>query len=289
MSKPSSLRAGLGRLLVGLGLTEVAAVAAEELLPLTPEAPLAPREVRVYLPPGGVTAETPLLLALDGQNMPAWRLAETMARLAEERRIVAPVVVAVANTPDRIEEYGLAGTLDYKGRGRLAAAFQRFVVTEVLPAVRARYGLRADPARTGLMGASLGGLSVLDLAWRRPDLFGFAGVFSGSLWWRGEDGDWQAHQRSRLAHRFVRATERRPALRLWFQAGTLDETDDRDGNGVIDAIQDTTELVDELAAKGFTRGRDVVYHQVEGGRHDEATWAEALPVFLEWALPAPRE
>ncbi len=289
MSKPSSLRAGLGRLLVGLGLTEVAVAAAEEVLPLTPEAPLVPREIRVYLPPGGVTPETPLVLALDGQNMPAWRLAETVARLAEERRIVAPVVVAIANTPDRVEEYGLAGTPDYKGRGRLAADFQRFVLAQVLPAVRERYGLHADPARTGLMGASLGGLSVLDLAWRRPDLFGFAGVFSGSLWWRGEEGDWQAHQRSRLAHRFVRETARRPALRLWFQAGTLDETDDRDGNGVIDAIQDTTELVDELAAKGFTRGRDVVYHQVEGGRHDEATWAEALPVFLEWALPARRE
>ena len=289
MSKSSSLRAGFGRLLVGLGLAEVAAPAAEEVLPVSPPEGLAAREVRVYLPPGGVGPDTPLLLALDGQNMPAWRLAETVARLAEERRIAAPVVVAVANTPDRIEEYGLAGALDSKGRGRLAAEFQRFLVTEVLPAVRRRYGLRADPARTGLMGASLGGLSALDLAWRRPDLFGFVGVFSGSLWWRGEDGDWQAHQRSRLAHRFVRETARRPELRLWFQAGTQDETDDRDGNGVIDAIQDTTELVDELAAKGFRRGEDVVYHQVEGGRHDEATWAQALPVFLEWALPARRE
>jgi iron(III)-enterobactin esterase len=116
------------------------------------------------------------------------------------------------------------------------------------------------------------------------------GLTFGSRWWRGEDGDWQAHQRSRLAHRFVRETARRPALRLWFQAGALDETDARDGNGVIDAIQDTTELVDELAAKGFTRGGDVVHPpQVEGGRHHEATWAEALPVFLEWALPARRE
>jgi len=135
------------------------------------------------------------------------------------------------------------------------------------------------------MGASLGGLNALDLAWAHPDVFGTVGVFSGSLWWRGEDGDWRAAQRSRLAHRLVRETERAPKLRLWFEAGTADETDDRDGNGVIDAIQDTTELIDELAAKGFRRDVDVSYHEVAGGQHHEVTWAEALPEFLKWAFP----
>ena len=68
-------------------------------------------------------------------------------------------------------------------------------------------------------------------------------------------------------------------------AGTLDETDDRDGNGVIDAIQDTTELMDELAAKGYQREIDMVYVQVDGGRHNQSTWAIVLPDFLRWAFP----
>jgi predicted alpha/beta superfamily hydrolase len=72
---------------------------------------------------------------------------------------------------------------------------------------------------------------------------------------------------------------------LWFQAGTRDETADRDGNGVIDAIQDTTELIDELVKKGFRRGEDVVYHELPGGEHHESTWARALPEFLRWACP----
>jgi hypothetical protein len=62
----------------------------------------------------------------------------------------------------------------------------------------------------------------------------------------------------------VRETARPPRLRLWFETGTRDETDDRDGNGVIDAIQDTTELVDALTALGYAAGLDVVYVQVEG-------------------------
>lgn len=286
MSKPGKLRARLGRILVGLGVSELAAIAREETLPALPNDAVAPREIRLYLPDGGVRADTPVLFALDGQNMPAWKLAETLAALGQTDEINAPLVVAIPNSPQRIDEYGLARALDYQGRGKLAAEFQRYVLEQILPAVVARYGLKLAPERTGIMGASLGGLSALDLAWHRPDVFGFVGVFSGSLWWRGEDGDWQAHQRSRLAHRFVRDTARSPRLRLWFEAGTNDEKDDRDGNGVIDAIQDTTELIDELEAKGFSRGRDVAYHEVAGGEHNEATWARALPEFLKWALPA---
>lgn len=288
MKRERKLAAQLGRLLVGLGLTEATAAvvpAREEALAVQAPEELPAGEVRVFLPPGGVRADTPLLVALDGQNMAAWKLAETIQRLAAAGEIVPPLVVAIAATPDRVEEYGLARTLDYAGRGKKAAAFQRRVLDFVLPEVRQRYGVQAAAARTAIMGASLGGLSAFDLAWAHPDVFGTVGVFSGSLWWRGEDGDWRAAQRSRLAHKIVRETAARPALRLWFEAGTADETDDRDGNGVIDAIQDTTELIDELVAKGFRRDTDVRYLQIEGGKHHESTWAEALPVFLTWAFP----
>ncbi|MBX3736655.1 MAG: hypothetical protein KF715_08205 [Candidatus Didemnitutus sp.] len=288
MKRERHLAAKLGRILVGLGLTEASAavvLAREETLAVQAPDDLVAGDVRIFLPPGGVTADTPLLVALDGQNMAAWKLAETIERLAAAGEITPPLVVAISATAERIEEYGLARTLDYAGRGKKAAAFQRRVLEFVLPEVRCRYGVGATPARTAIMGASLGGLSAFDLAWAHPDVFGAVGVFSGSLWWRGEDGDWRAAQRSRLAHKIVRETATKPALRLWFEAGTADETDDRDGNGVIDAIQDTTELIDELAAKGFRRDVDVTYHEIAGGKHHESTWAEALPVFLKWAFP----
>ncbi len=83
-------------------------------------------------------------------------------------------------------------------------------------------------------------------------------------------------------HRRVRETKGRPPLRLWFQAGTGDERADRDDNGVIDAIQDTRELMRELTAKGFVGGSDMTYVEVPGGGHNEATWARALPDFLGW-------
>ena len=73
-------------------------------------------------------------------------------------------------------------------------------------------------------------------------------------------------------------------MRFWFQAGTLDEKDDRDHNGVIDSIQDTTELIDELALKGYKRDKELVYVQVESGQHHPSTWAEVLDQFLLFAF-----
>ena len=246
------------------------------------------REVRVYVPPGGSNAGTPLLVALDGQNMAAWRLEEAVAALAAAHRTAPPLVVAIPAGRDRIEEYGLAGTPDYAGRGRKAAEFQRFVLTEVLPAVRRRYTVTPDPVRTGVMGASLGGLAAFDLAWHHPETFGFAGMFSGSFWWRGDDSSPAAQQASRLVHQLVHATARPPRLHLWFSAGTKEETSDRDHNGVIDAIQDTTELLDALERHSYRRDADLRYVEIPDGRHNEATWAGVLPDFLGWALPPAR-
>lgn len=242
------------------------------------------RTVRTFSPPGGITPETPVLVAFDGQMMDRWQLVQTIGALGKARAIMPPLVVAISATRDRIEEYGTAGALDYAGRGKKALALQDFVIATVLPAVRARYGLVSNPARTGVFGASMGGLCAFDLAWRHPGIFGFAGVFSGSLWWRAANAGPALQQSSRIAHQLVRSTAVKPAVRLWFQAGTKDETCDRDGNGVIDAIQDTTELIDELVARGFQSGSDVAYHEIVGGEHHERTWSQALPVFLRWAL-----
>jgi enterochelin esterase-like enzyme len=249
---------------------------------------VAPRRAKIYLPPGYDAARPqayPVLIALDGQTMPQWRLAETLDELVGGGQIEPVVVVAVPASPARIDEYGTAGVLDYAERGRSARAFQDLLTGLVLPTVRERYHVASAPARTGIFGASMGGLCAFNSAWRRPQAFGLAGIFSGALWWRTDNSSVATQQASRITHRQVQAATSQPALRLWFQAGTRDETADRDGNGVIDAIQDTLELISGLEGKGFRRGPDLAYHQVEGGEHHESTWARALPEFLRWALP----
>ncbi|MDB6094951.1 MAG: putative esterase [Verrucomicrobia bacterium] len=245
------------------------------------------RALTVYLPPDYEDTPRrswPLVIAHDGQEMAAWKLSQALAHHHAQGGDT-PIVAALSAGNRRLDDYGTAGVPNTHGQGGQAAAFQLFVTDTVLPRLRRRYRLRNEAAATAVIGASLGGLSAFDLAWRHPHACGIAGVFSGSFWWRTDDSNVASQQASRVAHRRVRETAAAPALRLWFEAGTRDEQADRDGNGVIDAIQDTTELVDELAAKGFRRGKDVVYFEVRDGEHNPATWARALPHFLAWAFP----
>jgi len=246
------------------------------------------RPLTIYLPPGYThDHEHPLLVTHDGQEMSGWKLAGALARHHAAGH-VTPVVAAIPANHDRLHQYGTASRLNGDGFGARALEFQEFVTDTVVPLLRKRYQVSRRPAQVAVMGASLGALSAFDLAWRRPDVFGIAGLFSGSFWWRASNTSVAEQQASRIVHQLVRESAAPRALRLWFQAGTQDEQADRDGNGVIDAIQDTTELIDELALKGFTRGREVVYQETAGGQHHPSTWARELPDFLRWAFPAPR-
>ena len=56
---------------------------------------------------------------------------------------------------------------------------------------------------------------------------------------------------------------------------------DRNNNGIIDSIDDTLSLIDDLKSLGY-KNDDIAYINYEDGRHDVATWARAMPVFLEW-------
>ncbi|NJM08249.1 esterase family protein [Candidatus Gracilibacteria bacterium] len=169
------------------------------------------------------------------------------------------------------------------GLGGRASLYTRFVLEELVPYVQTQYHLLRGAHNRAIMGASLGGLSAFDIGWRHPEHFGTIGVFSGSFWWRSDDSSLAAKVSSRIAHALVRERRRHTKLRFWFEAGLYDETADRDGDGVIDAIQDTIELIDELVRGGYERGADLVYREVAGD-HSPATWAEYLPEFLTWAF-----
>ena len=62
----------------------------------------------------------------------------------------------------------------------------------------------------------------------------------------------------------------------------MDETKDRNQNGIIDSIEDTLDLIKELVAKGYDPAKDIYYTEMKEGRHDIATWAKAMPEFLKW-------
>lgn len=246
------------------------------------------RDVTVFLPPGyrrQPDRTYPVLYVNDGQEREALGLREALARLAAGGRMRPIIAVAIPTNDDRLHEYGTAIAPNSRSLGVLAGAYSHFVVAELMPLIEAQFRVQG-PAT--FLGVSLGGLSAFDIAWNHPGCFEAVGVMSGSLWWHAAEGETRIDPGRRIAHTLVRRAHRPPALRFWFQAGTRDEVCDRDGNGVIDAIQDTLELMDELRAIGL-HPNDLAYVEVEGGRHDYETWACVLPDFLMWAFTPGRD
>lgn len=244
------------------------------------------RKVRVdlYLPADfdGLRTYKSLLLN-DGQDMKQLRLSETLTKRYElpENR---DVVVVAVHAGDRLNEYGTAGIPDYAGRGWKAKTYANFIVYKLLPYLRKHYGFFSDHQTSVAAGFSLGGLSAMDMAWRHPEAFMKTGVFSGSFWWRSSQPDERYPDADRIMHYLVGAGSFKPGMKFWFQAGTKDEECDRNNNGVIDAIDDTLDLISVLKAKGYT-SKDVAYLEVEDGEHNYDTWSEVFPEFLAWAFP----
>jgi enterochelin esterase-like enzyme len=213
------------------------------------------------------------------------KLRETLAQLMARGQIEPIVVVAVPTNEERLQEYGTAVTPSAQGFGSRAREYANFITEELMPHIEHDFRVRLGAANTAILGLSLGGLSAFDIAWNHPHLLGTVGVFSGSFWWRAAEDETRIPHNELIMPQLVRQQPRHPHLRIWLEAATRDETADRDNNGIIDAIQDIQELIEALVSVGYREGEDVVYVEVEGGRHNYETWSKIFPDFLKWAFP----
>lgn len=242
------------------------------------------REVLVdlYFPPAYLFhSPTSLLLINDGQDLPKFEFDSMLAKLYEQKEISALLCVGIHCGAERKMEYGTASILDFKGRGAKAKAHQQFVFEELMPYIHSNWphGF-TDFAYAGF---SLGGLSAIDTVWHYPEMFSKAGVFSGSLWWRLNDLDNGYNEDTdRIIHKLIREGEYKPGLKFYFTTGSLDEKADRNHNGIIDSIDDTLGLIEELEKKGYRKEGEIHYVNYEDGKHDVKTWGRAMPAFLMW-------
>ncbi len=128
------------------------------------------RELPVYLPPSGTTDGRPLLVLLSGYAGAGWyhvqrprymtdSIVGRLDRMIRSGHAAEAVLVA----PDCLTTLGGSQYLNSSATGR----YEDYVVREVVPFVRERYG--TGPC--AVMGTSSGGYGALSLALRHPDLF----------------------------------------------------------------------------------------------------------------------
>lgn len=242
-------------------------------------------EIEIFTPQLKATIETVNLLLLnDGQDARGLHVQQQLEDLYNAGKLEAVIVVAIHASENRVSEYGVSGVPDFQNRGDRASAYADFIMEELFPYIE-RIIVQPITGKCAVAGCSLGGLSAFDIAWNHPEKFDLVGVFSGAFWWRLKDlhAGYQEDQ-DRILHRMIRETKQERRLRFWLMTGTADELADRNRNFIIDAIDDTIDVIKELEQKGLKRPDDIAYYEVVGGTHDVPTWAAAFPAFLTWAF-----
>ena len=232
----------------------------------------------------------PVLLMNDGQDFGPVQLEKTLTKAFADKKLLPFLYFGIECNENRVQEYGIASSADFKGRGGRAYKFSKFILQEFLPFLQKEFKVSRKGEDWVYCGMSLGGLSAFDIAYANPDKFGKIGVFSGSFWWRKKAYvKKDIADRSRILLDVIKNATFAPHLKFWLQTGTLDEKADRNGNGVIDAIEDTLDVIKELQAKGYSYPGAITYVEIDGGKHDLPTWGKIFPEFIKWAFTAKSE
>jgi enterochelin esterase-like enzyme len=255
-------------------------------------------QVQVFLPPNyskTSNVQYPSLYFNDGQDAEAVGLAETLRQLVAEQKISPVIVIAVAMLPDRMGTYGfsdreaqlsLPAETRYGAVGLRAYEYSNWLAESLVPYIDARYRTKAKPEARTILGWSLGAANAFNLGWNYPDVFGRVGGFSPSFWLRAKSDD----PSTAIVQTLIAQKPMPPHFTLWLAVGGAEETEDRDGDGIIDVIDDAQGVIEALNSKS-EQSNIVKIHThfnlvpFQDGQHNPQTWRRVLPEFLIWAYP----
>jgi len=127
------------------------------------------------------------------------------------------------------------------------------------------------------MGSSLGGLISLYAFFRRPDVFGFAGVMSPSLWFADE-----------AIYDFVAAAAYQPG-KLYLDAGTRELGEQPSGRLHRAAASrryyaSVRRMKAVLVRLGYRPLRDLLHVEEKWAGHSESSWGRRLAPALRFLL-----
>ena len=137
------------------------------------------------------------------------------------------ILVAVDNSASRYAEYcgrhRSAGTNDNTEFENYTA----FLIRELKPRMDSSYRTRPEPANTGVMGSSLGGICSMVLAWDQPEVFGRAASLSGAF---------QVDGTNFLLNVLRPHRGKAKPTRLYLDSGVIDFTGGDDGQKLTAAV-----------------------------------------------------
>jgi len=207
----------------------------------------------------------PVLYMHDGQNLfdaansfaGEWRVDETL----DEWKGKGFIVVGIEHGGGyRLDEYSPWTNPKYGGgQGDEYAAF---IAETLKPWIDDNYRTLKGRRHTGIMGSSMGGLISLFTAVEYQQTFGFAGIFSPSLWFSDQ---WATH---------IRQTGKKRPVKFYILAGK-EESETME--------QEAQSLAQALRKAGFSPAH-IAVRLDDDGAHAEWYWAREFPKVVHWWL-----
>ena len=195
------------------------------------------REVQVYVPEGYEKQPLPVMYVQDGSDYQKRADAVAIQRNLVKANKIKPFIMVFIDYKDRMKEY-LASD-DYA----------KYVATEIVPMIDAKYKTVKSRDGRAILGASLGGITSFHAALKYPEIFGRVGGQSSSFWVDNE--------------RVVKELEALDATKAKFKF-YLDD-------GTLEGVEDSRKVFEILKKKGF----DVTYKEAEAG-HNWTAWRDRL-------------
>lgn len=241
------------------------------------------RDIYVYLPRTykDERRRYPVLYMHDGQNLfdestsyaGEWRVDETMERLSHIG--IEAIVVGVPNMEkERLLEYSPFDDKRF-GPGR-GDRYLSFLADTVKPLIDRDFRTLDERRHTGVMGSSMGGLISLYAFFRRPRVFGFAGVMSPSFWYA-----------NRAIYAYVEAAPYIPG-RIYLDVGTreyggsvTEKAARRQSRRHYAGVRRMKRI---LVKKGYRLRRELLVVEERGAGHNEPAWARRLPMALQFLI-----
>ncbi len=192
------------------------------------------RKVKVYIPRS--RQSLPTLYFQDGSEYINRASAITILSALIRAKKIDPFIMVFIDPKDRMKEYWAND--DYA----------KFLAEEVVPVIDAKYKTIKSRDGRAVLGASLGGITALNVGLKYPNIFGRIGGQSSSFWIDNE--------------RVVKDLEKldgKTPYKFYFDDGTLE------------GVEDSRKVVKLLKEKGF----DVTYVEGETG-HNWTAWRDRL-------------
>ena len=167
------------------------------------------RRIQIYYPYSkNVNDQTKFIIMNDGEelfsesdswNGKAWNIDETFKDLKTQKENLNLVIIAIdsakrinGNILDetrRYAEYFPKESIKYIDENLKRAIYsnfidsqkfnyQDFVINKVIPSIEKKFDTKLNRDNLGIIGASMGGLSALNMSIENPEIFGFVGCIS---------------------------------------------------------------------------------------------------------------